>query len=79
MIVDGETGWLFTSGSVDDLSRVLSAVRERDADVAEFGRRARERVLTAFSSKAYLANIANVYRRLGVEPMAKVSSRETPG
>ncbi len=78
MIVDGETGWLFTSGSVDDLSRVLSAVCERGGEVEQFGRRARERVLTDFSAAAYLASITDVYRRLGVEPMVQASSRETP-
>ena len=70
MVLDGETGWVFTSGSVPDLARVLSDARERDAEIEERGRRARDRVLRRFSSEAYLTNIADVYRRLGVEPLS---------
>jgi glycosyltransferase involved in cell wall biosynthesis len=62
-----ETGWLFTSGSVDDLAARLAAVKALpDAALAAIGRAARERVEREFSRRRYLASMLALYARLGV-------------
>jgi len=67
LVADGESGWSFKSGSVDELAATLRRVADLpDADVAAAGIAARRRVEDEFSPKRYLERIRGVYGRLGV-------------
>jgi glycosyltransferase involved in cell wall biosynthesis len=67
LVVDGESGWSFTSGSVAELAATLRRVADLpDADVAAAGIAARRRVEDEFSPRRYLERIRGVYGRLGV-------------
>ena len=61
------TGWLFESGSVDQLADCLRAVaRMPDARLSEMGRAARERVEQEYSSDLYRARMHRLYEELHV-------------
>jgi len=67
LVVDGESGWSFASGSVAELAATLRRVAELpDGDVAAAGMAARRRVEDEFSPQRYLERIRGVYGRLGV-------------
>lgn len=67
LVVDGETGWLFTSGNISELAQIL--VETNQLSVAELtakGRAARDFVTSRFSRKGYLEQVLSVYSDLGV-------------
>jgi len=67
LVVDGESGWTFESGSVADLAATLRRVAElSDTEVATAGMAARRRIEDEFSPERYLERIRGVYGRLGV-------------
>jgi glycosyltransferase involved in cell wall biosynthesis len=67
VVIEGQTGWLFTSGRVEDLAERLASVKAMpDAQLAGMGRAAREQVEQAFSRQRYLNAMLALYARLGV-------------
>ncbi|HZF27919.1 MAG TPA: glycosyltransferase [Gammaproteobacteria bacterium] len=67
LVVDGETGWIFESRSVDALAERLRRVADLpDSAVEATGRAARDRVAAEFSPSRYRDDIRGVYSRLGV-------------
>jgi glycosyltransferase involved in cell wall biosynthesis len=67
LIEDQVNGWLFESGHVDDLTRVLQqAAIASDSTIAEMGRSCRTKVESHFSPAAYVDGILNVYQSIGV-------------
>jgi glycosyltransferase involved in cell wall biosynthesis len=67
MIAEGETGFLFDSGSVDQLAAALGKVAGMAAPaVAALGRAARRRVVEQFNRDLYLEAMLGLYRELGV-------------
>jgi glycosyltransferase involved in cell wall biosynthesis len=67
VVIEGHTGWLFTSGRVDELAERLASVKAfPDAQLAGMGRAAREHVEQAFSRQRYLDAMLALYARLGV-------------
>ena len=67
LVVDGESGWTFESGSVPDLAATLRRVAElSETQVAAAGMAARRRIEDEFSPERYLERIRGVYGRLGV-------------
>ena len=67
LISEGETGWLFDSGSVDGLASALARVRALDDDtLAQAGRLARHRVEARHTPAHYLAAMKGLYAELGV-------------
>jgi glycosyltransferase involved in cell wall biosynthesis len=67
MVRDGETGWQFTSGSVEELAARLGAAQRMPADALErMGRAARALVERDFSRARYVESILGVYGALGV-------------
>ena len=61
------TGWLFDSGSVDQLAERLAQVWSCSAArLAAMGAAARERVEAEFSRERYLQSMLALYARLGV-------------
>lgn len=68
MIVEGETGWLFESGSVKELGEIFSRVQNMTNErIREVGENARIFVETNFSQQRYLSNMLKLYSSLGVE------------
>ena len=66
-MIDEATGWVFRSGDVDDLARVLRQVAETPAAlIADMGRRARERAEREFNRQRYVDGVLDVYRGLGI-------------
>lgn len=67
VIDEGVTGWLFASGSVDELAARLSAVKALpDEQLASMGRAARQMVEQRFSRQRYVQQMLALYSRLGV-------------
>jgi glycosyltransferase involved in cell wall biosynthesis len=67
VVIEGHTGWLFSSGSVAELAERLAAVKALpDAQLAAMGRAARRHVEQAFSRQRYLDAMLALYARLGV-------------
>ena len=67
VVIEGHTGWLFTSGRVDELAERLASVKALpDAQLADMGRAAREHVEQVFSRQRYLDAMLALYGRLGV-------------
>lgn len=67
LVVDGESGWIFPSGSVEALSACLQRVAQMpDGAVEGIGSAARAGVAEHFSPHAYLTRIRGVYEELGV-------------
>ena len=68
MIIPGETGFLFKSADVNDLSDVLNLVDATSANtISDMGRQAREHVCNEFSNKKYLQKTLAMYESLGVD------------
>jgi glycosyltransferase involved in cell wall biosynthesis len=68
LVVDGESGWSFESGSVEGLAGRLRSVADKaDDDVRAVGMAARRRMEDEFSPVRYLERIRALYQRLGVE------------
>ena len=67
LIREGETGFLFESGSVEDLAEVLSQVSAMpDDQLRLLGRSGRHWVEDNFSSSLYVERLLSLYRELGV-------------
>lgn len=67
LVVDGESGWIFDSGSVDALAGCLAQVASRaDRSVAAAGTAAHDYVSAEFSPRRYIDALRPIYRRLGV-------------
>lgn len=75
VVIEGHTGWLFTSGRVDELAERLASVKALpDAQLADMGRAAREHVEQVFSRQRYLDAMLALYARLGVALPAPVGA-----
>ncbi len=73
IVIDGETGAVFPSGSVTDLADKLRwAVSLADREVRNLGDAGRALVETRFSSERYVERIADLYRQLGVSPPSAI-------
>jgi glycosyltransferase involved in cell wall biosynthesis len=71
MVREGETGFLFESGNVEDLSRALQQVTTlRNDQLAEMGRIARQYVCDSFTRDQYFERTLDLYRSLGVRQRA---------
>ena len=69
LIEHGQTGWLFDSGSVEQLAERLSQLHSCDAArLATVGAQARKRVQEQFSVERYSQAMLALYARLGVRP-----------
>jgi glycosyltransferase involved in cell wall biosynthesis len=67
LIDEGETGWLFDSGSAEDLSRMLSQVNSLSSQaVSEAGRAARALVERRHTPAHYLNSMRDLYFSMGV-------------
>jgi glycosyltransferase involved in cell wall biosynthesis len=67
LIREGETGFSFKSGSVEELAEVLGKVAAMPDDkVRLLGRAGRQWVEDDFSSALYVKRLLNLYRELGV-------------
>jgi glycosyltransferase involved in cell wall biosynthesis len=67
LVVEEETGWTFTPGSVEALAARLRAVADlADAGVERAGTAARRHVAEKFGPERYLDGIRGVYLELGV-------------
>lgn len=67
MVSEGETGWLFDSGSVDELTERLAQVETWPiAEIAVMGQQARRRVEERFNKELYVDRMRNLYESLGV-------------
>lgn len=67
LVVDGETGWLFTSGNISELAQILVETNQLSAaELTAKGRAARDFVTSRFSRKGYLEQVLSVYSDLGV-------------
>lgn len=67
-VEEGQTGFTFSSGDVDDLARQLRHVADLgDGHVAALGDAGRRWVIERFAAEAYLDRTLELYRRLGVE------------
>lgn len=68
LIDEGETGWTFTAGSVDELASVMSsALAAGSAKLSRMGQAARARVLRDFSRERYASSMLRIYDELGVQ------------
>jgi glycosyltransferase involved in cell wall biosynthesis len=67
LIDDGETGWVFESRSLPELTeRLRQAQAASDASLASMGRAARVRVADSFSRVRYQQAVLELYASLGV-------------
>jgi glycosyltransferase involved in cell wall biosynthesis len=67
LVIEGETGWCFTSGSVEELADILTQTNKKSStELATIGRAARDFVSTKFSRSVYLDQVLGVYSGLGV-------------
>lgn len=67
MIIEGETGWTFKSGDVDELTGLMSRLASYpSAHLEEVGRSARAYVQNRFSRNGYVEATLALYAELGV-------------
>lgn len=67
MISPNETGWMFTSGSVDELTELLVKVQSMpDGRVSDFGKASRQLVEEKFNRDNYINAIQELYASVGV-------------
>lgn len=67
LIKEGETGFLFPSGSVEGLKAAIERMRDlSDGAVAEMGQRARGFVAERFTAELYRERMLDLYASLGV-------------
>jgi glycosyltransferase involved in cell wall biosynthesis len=67
LVVDGESGWHFDSGSVEHLAQRLREIADTpDSQIQERGVTALDRVKRHFSPRRYIEDIRTVYGRMGV-------------
>jgi glycosyltransferase involved in cell wall biosynthesis len=69
MVIEGETGYTFDSGSVDALAtRLTEMAALPDAAVSAMGQRARVLVSTRYTASRYRAAMLDLYAELGAIP-----------
>lgn len=61
LVIDGETGLLAEPANVDDFARVLGKAAASEAELAELGRRARQRYEQLFAPGACLTRLLAIY------------------
>ncbi|WP_310448391.1 glycosyltransferase [Thiobacillus sp.] len=67
MVMEGETGWLFESGSVDELAGKLAHMQSQSgAEISAMGQAARRVVEERFNERQYLDAMLQLYESLGV-------------
>lgn len=67
MIEHGETGWMFTSGHVDELADLLANIQSTAVDkLLTFGKASRALVEERFNRDLYVTAIQNLYASVGV-------------
>ena len=67
MVTEGETGWLFESGSVDELAGKLAHMQSQpEAAISVMGQAARRLVEDRFNEWRYLDAMQRLYESLGV-------------
>lgn len=67
MIEPGETGWMFTSGHVDELADLLANIQSTVVDtLLTFGKASRALVEERFNRDLYVTAIQNLYASVGV-------------
>lgn len=67
MVVEGESGWSFRSGSADELTELLARVKDKSgAEMERVGRGARQHVVDNFNRAAYVRATLDMYSALGV-------------
>jgi glycosyltransferase involved in cell wall biosynthesis len=64
LVVDGETGFLFEPGNVEELRQHVTRLMSDSALRAQMGAAARKRVETQFSINKHNADLASIYRSL---------------
>ncbi len=65
MLIENETGHLFESGEIDELSSKLSLMHTlNNSTIASMGRAAREHVSNRFTPQRYLTDILQLYESL---------------
>lgn len=75
MVMEGETGWLFESGSVVELAEKLADVQSHPgAVISAMGQAARRVVEDRFNERQYLNAMLRLYESLGVS--VKTNERE---
>jgi len=75
MIVDGETGFLFESGNIDQLAEKMREVTDiADSRLIEMGKFAREYVEKTYSKEQYVDKTVALYQSLGVTPPRVVNA-----
>jgi len=62
MVVEGHTGYLFTSGQAEDLQDKVRLLEDSPILRRQLGRQARERVLVEYSFETHYENLMKVYR-----------------
>ena len=68
MLLDEETGFLFKSGDMEELSDRLNHMDSlSDSRIAEMGQQARRYVETTFTPERYLQDMLHLYKSLGVK------------
>ena len=77
LVREGETGFGFTSGSVDELAEVLARAAELpDVELEQLGRTARQWVEDEFSDERFVERTSALYAELGVTPVGTSKNRE---
>lgn len=72
MVTEGVTGWLFESGSVDELAEKLEHVQNQtEKEISIVGRAARRMVEEEFNEQRYFAAMQRLYASLGVPQGAR--------
>lgn len=68
IVEDGESGWIFEPGSVDELAdRLRRIARLPQRDLRRAGMASRDRVVAHYSPQRYLDAMQGIYRELGVQ------------
>lgn len=63
MIIDGETGLLFTPGDSEELKEKISYLLSNLSIITEMGKKAREKVEKEYNPDIHYLNLMNVYKR----------------
>lgn len=67
LVREGETGWLFESGNVEELASLLRlATSTPDDRIAAMGREGRDFAVSNFNEELYVRRMLDLYRSLGV-------------
>jgi hypothetical protein len=67
LVIDGESGWHFPSGSREELAACLRQVSDApDDEIRKIGNEALQRVRVNYSPRRYMHDIRKLYGRFGV-------------